>query len=135
MLQECNDLGIKGKNISQELAQLQQQLPGLFQEALADISSPAITAAMEHYAAFTAYAHAPASAAAEDPNSLLDHMHSIRSCNQAPRCATDAADAAQSNHGDTDSAKGLHDEHQWDITVAADDSHEAPDVNSCHKWC
>ncbi|KAL0037407.1 hypothetical protein WJX79_006441 [Trebouxia sp. C0005] len=41
--QECAELGIKGSNIAKELAQLQQQLPGLFQDALANLSSPPST--------------------------------------------------------------------------------------------
>lgn len=146
-LQECSELGIKGKDITRELTQLLQQLPGLYQEALSDIDSPDITSAMEHYAAVTAYAHSPApdSAAADpttpqqqaptDPNRLLSYLHSIRSGNELQQLGSSPSDAA---NGPSQAANspfhaagspedkaaletGENQEIQWDITEEAGD--------------
>ena len=136
-MQDCSELGIKGRNIPQELAQLQQQLPGLFQEALTDINSPAITSAMEHYAAFTAYAHsASPDAAAAEPSSLLPHLHAIRSSSETPQHTDRASDGTHANglahdsHAGTAAAAAATDDEndneiQWDITQEADESSAA----------
>ena len=133
VMQECSELGIKGKNIPRELAQLQQQLPGLFHEALSDINSPIVTSAMDHYAAFTAYAHSTGSnAAASDASSLLVHLHAIRSSHHSQQPVHSPADGAtstglvpheiNSNHDKAGSEKGDNGEIQWDVAEAADES-------------
>ena len=141
MVQECSELGIKGKNIPKELAQLQQQLPGLFQEALADVNSPIITSAMDHYAAFTAYAHSAGSdAAAADSTRLLVYLHTIRSSHhlQQPmhRTMGEATptgllpDEADSKTDKAALNKGNSAEIQWDVAEAADKSSAMPEPAS-----
>lgn len=153
-LQDCSELGIKGNDITRELTQLLEQLPGLYQEALSDIDSSDITSAMEHYAAVTAYAHSPApdSAAADsttpqqqaptDPNRLLPHLHSIRSSNELQQLGSSPSDAANSPTqaaGSMDNKAALetgeNHEIQWDITEEASDesfisSHGPADVTA-----
>lgn len=133
-MQECSELGIKGRNIPGELAQLQQQLPGLFQDALADINSPAITSAMDHYAAVTAYAHSPPPDAAApdprqdppaDPNQLLPHLQAIRSGIHSQQLAINPSDTANSTEGDAESVQGGSQEIQWDVTGEAGDESPA----------
>lgn len=138
-MQECSELGIKGRNIPGELAQLQQQLPGLFQDALADINSPTITSAMDHYAAVTAYAHSPTPGAAApdpsqtftadpnqsplaDPGQLLPHLHAIRSSNQTQQLAANPSDAANGAEDESVSAGGDNQQIRWDITEEAVDA-------------
>ncbi|KAL3159873.1 hypothetical protein ABBQ38_010272 [Trebouxia sp. C0009 RCD-2024] len=122
---KCSELGIKGRNIPRELAQLQQQLPGLFQDALADINSPAIASAMDHYAAVTAYAHSPApDAAAPDPSQtpptdlkqLLPHLQAIRSNNHLQQLGTNPSDTANRTEDEAVSVQGDSQEIQWDVT-------------------
>lgn len=124
-MQKCSELGIKGRNIPRELAQLQQQLPGLFQDALADINSPAIASAMDHYAAVTAYAHSPApDAAAPDPSQtpptdlkqLLPHLQAIRSNNHLQQLGTNPSDTANRTEDEAVSVQGDSQEIQWDVT-------------------
>ncbi|KAA6425254.1 MAG: hypothetical protein FRX49_04749 [Trebouxia sp. A1-2] len=129
--QECAELGIKGSNIAKELAQLQQQLPGLFQDALANLSSPVIAAAIDHYAAFTAYAHSTtASAAASEPSSMLPQLHAVKDSSLTESSSSDrlisfstanlclgGAPGIMEKEAD-DSANGVHNEIQWDTAGA-----------------
>lgn len=128
--QECAAVGIEGKNLAKELVHLQQQLPGLFQDALSDLDSPVITAAIDHYAAFTAYAHsATADAAAPEPSSLLPELHAVKVAHHAYDASSNQPQTA--NGAETGSAEVLqHDEAasvhsdegniQWDMIDAAD---------------
>lgn len=133
-MQECSELGIKGRNIPGELAQLQQQLPGLFQEALTDINSPTITSALDHYAAVTAYAHSPAPDAAPpdpsqappaDPSRLLPHLHAIRSGTRSQELAVNSSHTGNSTEGEAVSVAGGSQEIQWDMTGEAGDASSA----------
>ncbi|DBB09844.1 TPA: hypothetical protein ACH3X3_001459 [Trebouxia sp. C0006] len=131
--QECAELGMKGSNIAKELAQLQQQLPGLFQEALANLSSPVIAAAIDHYAAFTAYAHsATASAAAPEPSTMLPQLHAVKDRSLSQSSSPDhpiSPSAANVRTGETpgiekeadESTSGVHSEIQWDIADVAEE--------------
>ncbi len=124
---------MKGSNIAKELAQLQQQLPGLFQEALANLSSPVIAAAIDHYAAFTAYAHsATASAAAPEPSTMLPQLHAVKDRSLSQSSSPDhpiSPSAANVRTGETpgiekeadESTSGVHREIQWDIADVAEE--------------
>ena len=148
-LQECSELGIKGRDIPRELTQLLQQLPGLYQEALSDIKGPDITSAIDHYAAVTAYAHSPApnSAAAgpsatqqqtpadpstpqqqtpPDPSRLLPHLHSIRSSNDLQQLGDGTSHAANSLEDKAALETGDKQDIQWDITNEAGNEPHAP---------
>ena len=110
-----------------ELVQLQQQLPGLFQAALATLSSPVITAAVDHYAAFTAYAHSgTADAAALQPSSMLPQLHAVKDSHLAQDTSSDTVQDIDVNDVSTAEASGRDQaaavdegdgqgEIQWDI--------------------
>lgn len=78
--QECTELSITGSNIPEALAQLQHQLPSLYADALSTVNDGAITNAMQHYAAFTAYAHSNAApnASSQTADMLLSNLANIR---------------------------------------------------------
>lgn len=61
--QECERLGIKGSAVMQELRQLCSELPDLLRAAAQATHDPRIAAATEHYAAWTAFAHASSQSA------------------------------------------------------------------------
>ncbi|DBB02880.1 TPA: hypothetical protein ACH3X1_013485 [Trebouxia sp. C0004] len=129
---ECAELGIKGSNIAMELAQLQQQLPGLFQVAVANLSSPVIAAAVDHYAAFTAYAHsATASAAAPEASDMLPQFHAVKDSNNSLTPSSSSDHQITSSDADLrtgeapgmdkkvgDSTNGVDSKIQWDIAGA-----------------
>lgn len=131
--QECAELGIRGKNIAKELQTLQHQLPGLFQNAVADLNSPAITAAVDHYASFTAFAHSAATDTAEtSQQDMLPHLHAVKDGHNQQQVPHDAAQPAPATaatdvngkvrHGSESVAgNGIANEEddgeiQWDIT-------------------
>ena len=140
-MQECAELGIKGKNIAKELQNLQQQLPGLFSTALADLNSPDITAAVDHYASFTAFAHSAATDTADaSQQDMLPHLHAVKDGHNQQQGFDDAAQPAAAAVGRAGETGGniRHDsesvawngnadedddgEIQWDITDIAEDS-------------
>jgi len=122
--------------------QLQQQLPGLFQDALSSLNSPIITAAIDHYAAFTAYAHsATADAAASEPSSLLPQLHAVKHSHNTQQLSSDPTQIdsaavwpthASSGDGSAVSMNGNEGEIQWDITEAADDTSAAHQSEGNH---
>ena len=136
-LQECNELGVKGNNIAQELAQLQHQLPGIYAEALTTINDDAITGAMQHYAAFTAYAHASIASDAPQANAeqLLPNLNNIRKLHTA--AASDFGTQAMEGFSSTDAhqtSSGEEAQEQsadlveidWDVVASTETGAEAP---------
>ena len=123
-----------------ELVQLQQQLPGLFQAALATLSSPVIAAAVDHYAAFTAYAHpGNADAAALEPSSMLPQLHAVKDSHLAQDTSSDTVQDIDINKVSTveasgiDEAAAVDDENgngggdiQWDIADESSNLSPAP---------
>lgn len=92
-----------------ELVHLQQQLPGLFQAALANLSSPVIAAAVDHYAAFTAYAHpGTADAAALEPSSMLPQLHAVKDSHLAQDTSSDTIQDIGIKDVSTVEASGLN---------------------------
>ena len=144
-MQECAELGINGNNIAKELQNLQHQLPGLFQTALADLDSPIITAAVDHYASFTAFAHSAATDTADvSQQDMLPHLHAVKDSHNQQQVPNDAAQspaAAAVGHGDGIGGSIRHDsdaaagngnpdeeddgEIQWDITGVEEGSDTA----------
>lgn len=143
-LQECTELGIKGSNIAQELAQLQHQLPAIYAEALTTINDAAITNAMQHYATFTAYAHSSTAseAAPLTPAELLPKLDDIRKLQSATASASDVAaqfneevvpEATGRSTGEEDSQMQSTDgiDIDWDVAGGAEPSaNSAADANT-----
>lgn len=86
------------------MAQLQQQLPGIYADALTAVNDAAITDAMQHYATFTAYAHSSAAKEASSATAamLLPHLENIRKLNTVRATASDTDTSAQPDQGISD---------------------------------
>jgi hypothetical protein len=102
--QECEKLGITGSGaaVQTELAQLTQQLPGLFESLVGDLRSTQLAPAISFYQHFTAYAHSSSgSSTAQQQQALPDVLPvltEVRQGNTAPPKAAAAAAADAANN-------------------------------------
>ena len=107
----------------------------MFQDALANLGSPVVAAAIHHYAAFTAYAHsATASAAATETSSMLPQLHAVKDSSLTQSSSSECSELSSSSAANVrtgeapgmekeadDSTNGVHSEIQWDIAGVADE--------------
>lgn len=92
-VQECQDMGITGASIQQELRGLTKGLPAVFHQAAQHLQHDSIGEAASHYAAFSS-ATLSATVAAQSAAELLPALHRVRE-------AHSAAEAEAGDQGDS----------------------------------
>ena len=78
LAQECQNIGIKGASIAQELRALTAELPATFQAAAQQLQSSSIREACSHYAAFVATTLGSDSNTSQSAAELLLAIHCVR---------------------------------------------------------
>lgn len=121
LLQECERLGVQGHNVRDELQQLTNQLPTLFETIVSKMTGEAMQQAIEYYQSFTEYAHGnqQTDSTLHTPH-MLTTLLEVRAGKTAPPSAT-ADSATVCNNNNQNDAPAV----DWDMLDAP--SATAPD--------